>query len=137
MNAPAVNLVTCPCQHCNGKIEFERDHAGTDVSCPHCGIETRLFVPHTVPPPPEKLAVQSPPKKRRKRAWGLRIVSIVFFFVGLLMTFGGCMDNIEAKSAIQQAPAYMSACSGVIVMALAAVLSGIAQVVETLGGGTE
>jgi len=37
--------VTCPCQHCSGHIEFDASHAGTSVACPHCGLETKLFVP--------------------------------------------------------------------------------------------
>ncbi len=36
---------TCKCQHCSGKIEFETDHVGEMVECPHCKLETRLFVP--------------------------------------------------------------------------------------------
>jgi hypothetical protein len=35
----------CPCQHCNGHIEFEPDQAGQTVVCPHCGLDTTLFIP--------------------------------------------------------------------------------------------
>ena len=43
--------VTCPCQYCSGKIEF--DASGFDdgetrtIECPHCHIETIIFVPRT------------------------------------------------------------------------------------------
>jgi hypothetical protein len=41
------NFVTCPCQHCNGNIEFDASlcQTGTKATCPHCGMETVLFIP--------------------------------------------------------------------------------------------
>lgn len=44
-DAPTPNYVTCPCQHCSGKIEFDASHAEEMVACPHCGLETKLYVP--------------------------------------------------------------------------------------------
>jgi len=40
-------IVKCNCQHCNGHIEFESAGfvAGTLASCPHCQMETVLFIP--------------------------------------------------------------------------------------------
>lgn len=38
-------FVKCPCQFCNNPIEFEAANTGQLVSCPHCKMETRLFVP--------------------------------------------------------------------------------------------
>lgn len=37
----------CSCQYCNGRIAFESSEAGRAVACPHCGLETKLFVPAT------------------------------------------------------------------------------------------
>jgi hypothetical protein len=40
-------IAKCYCQHCNGGIEFEAEELteqNSVVPCPHCGIETRLFV---------------------------------------------------------------------------------------------
>jgi DNA helicase-2/ATP-dependent DNA helicase PcrA len=53
MNQPdaqtAPNYVTCPCQHCSGNIEFDANQLdGAEkvaVPCPHCGLETKIFVP--------------------------------------------------------------------------------------------
>jgi len=42
----------CPCLHCDSHIEFEVSRAGEIVACPHCGIETTLFVPRVKSPPP-------------------------------------------------------------------------------------
>jgi hypothetical protein len=36
--------VTCPCQHCDKALQFDADRAGQTVDCPHCGMETLLFV---------------------------------------------------------------------------------------------
>jgi hypothetical protein len=47
--------VTCPCQHCSGKIEFDANQLdpaeNTTVPCPHCEMETIIFVPEQKAPP--------------------------------------------------------------------------------------
>jgi DNA-directed RNA polymerase subunit RPC12/RpoP len=48
-------LVTCPCQHCSGKIEFDPANLSEEtkkITCPHCSLETILFLP---PPPDAKI----------------------------------------------------------------------------------
>jgi predicted RNA-binding Zn-ribbon protein involved in translation (DUF1610 family) len=35
----------CPCKHCQGRIEFPAELAGSQIACPHCGAETDLYVP--------------------------------------------------------------------------------------------
>ena len=59
MNQPdaqtAPNYVTCPCQHCGGKIEFDANQLDATevptVPCPHCELQTTIFVPeHKVLP---------------------------------------------------------------------------------------
>jgi hypothetical protein len=49
MNKPASKFITCRCQHCDGGIEFDAstfDKGETrTATCPHCGLETILFVP--------------------------------------------------------------------------------------------
>lgn len=39
------DLITCPCNHCSGFLEFDSDAVGQAVPCPHCGLETTLFHP--------------------------------------------------------------------------------------------
>ncbi len=53
------NYVTCPCQYCDGNIEFdanllEKGETHT-VECPHCHLETIIFVPEQKLPPPKPL----------------------------------------------------------------------------------
>ena len=49
------NYVTCPCQYCDERIEFDAESFQPEQSipCPHCGLDTVLFVPQ---PPAEKKA---------------------------------------------------------------------------------
>src|ERR1041384_711372 len=58
MNPPpdqrAPHYVTCPCNHCSGNIEFDANELAEEYSfmpCPHCGLETKLFIPHTTTAP--------------------------------------------------------------------------------------
>ena len=52
---PSANYVTCRCQYCDKGIEFDAstfDKGETrTVPCPHCGLETIIFVPERRVPP--------------------------------------------------------------------------------------
>jgi len=60
----------CNCQFCNGHIAFPEDMAGQSISCPHCKLETLLYVPHW--------PTSTPKKRTRSKCY---IGLIVFFFV--------------------------------------------------------
>lgn len=51
----------CHCQHCNGPIAFPVEMAGEMSECPHCKMDTRLFIPPPPPPAPPKPATPNPP----------------------------------------------------------------------------
>lgn len=38
-------FATCRCQYCNNGIEFDALRAGEIITCPHCQMETKLYVP--------------------------------------------------------------------------------------------
>jgi uncharacterized protein YbjQ (UPF0145 family) len=42
---PEAARAVCTCNNCPGKLEFDPEQAGEMVQCPHCGMETMLFVP--------------------------------------------------------------------------------------------
>jgi len=45
---PPPRYVTCPCQHCDGGIEFDANELAEEnsiVPCPHCGQDTELHIP--------------------------------------------------------------------------------------------
>jgi len=51
MSDTEAEFVTCLCNVCSGKVEFDRalfdPSAPAVVPCPHCGLETRLYIPKT------------------------------------------------------------------------------------------
>ena len=79
--------MTYPCQHCNGHIEFDACHAGESAACPHCGLETKLYVPK--PPVTAQMAPQikpnppaTKPSANKNELFCIRISSraaVVFF----------------------------------------------------------
>jgi DNA-directed RNA polymerase subunit RPC12/RpoP len=50
----------CRCQLCNGHIAFDATMAGQEIACPHCGMETKLFIPYA-PPAPVTVLPPAPP----------------------------------------------------------------------------
>jgi len=38
--------VECKCNNCSGSLAFSDELAGQTVECPHCHLETVLFIPH-------------------------------------------------------------------------------------------
>ncbi|HSU54560.1 MAG TPA: hypothetical protein VLT36_10915 [Candidatus Dormibacteraeota bacterium] len=38
-------LIKCICKNCAGHLEFEEENAGQEIECPHCGFDTKLFLP--------------------------------------------------------------------------------------------
>ena len=49
----------CSCNHCSGHIEFDASEAGQVVACPHCGLETKLYVPQKPSnKPPQNISIE-------------------------------------------------------------------------------
>ena len=44
-DCPTQKTVSCACDACSGTLEFEVSNAGSTIACPHCGMETLLFIP--------------------------------------------------------------------------------------------
>ena len=42
---PNEGFIKCPCNHCDVLIEFPAHGVGQQIICPHCGMETVLFMP--------------------------------------------------------------------------------------------
>jgi hypothetical protein len=43
--SPSEKWAVCTCNTCSGHLEFDPSNAGTTIRCPHCGVDTVLFVP--------------------------------------------------------------------------------------------
>jgi ribosomal protein S27AE len=61
MNTIDQALSSCSCNVCSAKIEFDPSRAGHTIPCPHCGMDTILFVQ-----PPKKVSA-APPLDPRAR----------------------------------------------------------------------
>jgi Zn finger protein HypA/HybF involved in hydrogenase expression len=51
MKTTSTEELKCKCQHCDGFLLFDESRAGETVTCPHCQMETILFVPRATVPP--------------------------------------------------------------------------------------
>jgi hypothetical protein len=71
-NQPAPRYVVCDCQYCDGHIEFDANEFAEEnsiVPCPHCGLETKIFIPISQAekvPPKLPSSVASPNTARRE-----------------------------------------------------------------------
>jgi hypothetical protein len=108
------SLSKCPCQNCSGHIEFDPAAVGQSITCPHCGVDTVLFVPGRKKETPAPLPKAEPPplpappvvpSKIRPSIIG----PVVLFLIGLALVVGGCGE--EALS-----------CTGLILIGLALLL---------------
>src|SRR4051812_48599978 len=59
-------LIKCICTNCAGHLEFEEENAGEEIECPHCGFDTKLFLPGTEPELSERLGFLQKLLARRK-----------------------------------------------------------------------
>jgi DNA-directed RNA polymerase subunit RPC12/RpoP len=57
----------CPCNNCSDNLEFDSAHVGETVVCPHCQLDTVLFIPQ-VPVDSQPSEPEAAPKPKPKRA---------------------------------------------------------------------
>jgi hypothetical protein len=82
-NPKAMNA-KCNCNQCSGHIEFDDTQAGATVPCPHCGMDTRLYIP-PIAAPPSVPRQQRPFNKKRLLLWfGLAAAVAILSAVGYL-----------------------------------------------------
>lgn len=93
--------VTCQCQHCKNNIEFDANQiesAEQTVACPHCGLETKIFIAPKIIVPPK---LQKPGSVSRIRVWIFLavfvVLTILFFTVSGLNSFPTEQENADAK----------------------------------------
>ena len=70
----APRYVTCRCQHCDGHIEFDANEFAEEnsiVPCPHCGLETKIFMPisQTKKVPPKLSSSSASPNTARREGF--------------------------------------------------------------------
>jgi hypothetical protein len=78
----------CTCNNCSGQLEFDASNAGTTIQCPHCKLDTVLFVPNVAAVPARRgfawpAREQSPPLGRWVLIGGALIAAVV---IGSILT---------------------------------------------------
>jgi len=119
--AGAPNL-KCACRHCNGRISFPANAAGSSIACPHCGKETPLIAPGVsasaaaptpapahapapapaapvrakapTPPVPTEEELSEPPARK---GGGKKVMIIVGVLLALALVAGGAFIVIKKK----------------------------------------
>lgn len=99
-----ITFAKCRCQVCNSGIEFEAARAGETVECPHCKMETVLFVP----PPGERAPEPKIPaiKESAKPNGGPKLIlKLVIVVAVLLFILAAIAMSVSRKTAPSDQPA--------------------------------
>lgn len=51
---PMSSQAKCKCNNCSEWVEFDSSRAGSTIQCPHCGMDTILFIPRITALPPSR-----------------------------------------------------------------------------------
>ena len=109
MNTATISA-KCRCRNCDDNIEFDPCAAGQTATCPHCGMDTMLFVPGAP-------IANAPPPLPKNRRWLLIAVAAVVG-LGLLIWFVRLL--VRSEAAQQAALALGGGVLGLAFLALAA-----------------
>jgi hypothetical protein len=82
----------CNCQHCSGHISFPVEMAGQTILCPHCQLETLLFIP----------PVATPPKLKNKNT--ALFAGIGFIFVAVVIGITAIVGTVKTSRPSAQKP---------------------------------
>jgi len=69
-------LVKSSCRNCNSHLEFEAPRAGETIPCPHCGLETQLYIPGHAKPPMVQGKIAPRPSGNVRRVLGIVLLCI-------------------------------------------------------------
>lgn len=90
-------LITNRCPRCNNGIEFESEHVGEAIQCPHCGQDVMLSHAPIVAPVPMPTRVK---KKAPAGFRGREFLMVLIFIAGGLIGLGGALSNTSASAAV-------------------------------------
>jgi len=139
--------IKCSCVHCNANIAFPPDAAGQTITCPHCGLETQLFVPQVISSLPSPANGQKPAAGVKLAVNPLGVAALVLgilscvacwipvigllsipvALIGLLLAFAGVV-----MAAVNRKTGFIYPVSGGIVC----ILSIVIALLVTIGGAT-
>jgi hypothetical protein len=94
-------LATCPCNTCSQPIEFDHEQNGQTLNCPHCGVDTVLFLPAVKPPPVAKsIEPVAKPIKLKPRHSGL--LPLLVFAAGSVFILEGGFAYASGENIMHQ-----------------------------------
>ena len=152
-------ITKCSCNNCSEHLEFDESAAGSTVACPHCGMDTVLFIPPVErakgkpePTPPPSQPIPSPTTLQQKsnvEATGIALgevagelgllrpggflkpMSILMFIIGTIFVFQGCRREFaETESAIRQTANTVQYGSGFVIVTLSLILGGVVRLIR-------
>jgi len=82
MNAEA----KCKCTNCSQPISFPVEGVGTTIPCPHCGLDTILFIPPSLsnPATPKNFIADNRNDGNKNIEKTLEIIGSIFFILGMV-----------------------------------------------------
>lgn len=60
VSGPSGSWTRCTCSICFGHLEFDSEHVGETIQCPHCGMPTILFIPRVIGRASPRTSLPSP-----------------------------------------------------------------------------
>ena len=92
-------LTKCSCQICSGHLEFEVSDSGRTITCPHCGVDTTLYVQNVPKPIVRVVLKQKVPVNARKKT----VLAIVSFGLLALILVSGLWFYLSHQAKMQLA----------------------------------
>lgn len=119
--------IKCNCQHCNERISFPIEMAGHAIACPHCGLETKFFVPPAPVLPDSTSSGESPGQQLRAERPAVSGVVACGYIFSFLLPLAGFFLGVYLMA--KKKPGHGTAC-----MALSIVLGGAWLTVLSMKG---
>lgn len=93
------NFVKCPCQNCNKNIEFDSSMLNGEqvavANCPHCGLETQIFIQGKPKQEPEKQSILDAIRSQKN--------IIIVAVVGVLIATAWAFMDSDSRSQVGKA----------------------------------
>jgi hypothetical protein len=141
-------IAKCKCNQCSAYIEFDAGDAGQTVPCPHCGMDTILYIPQLTEAKPARpggiMSVlktplvpiaplpqpQAPPEKPKEEDWTASSFTLMFF--SWIFIISGIVTEIKAETIHQQIYGAVSSAVGILLVALSLILKTLQEIARKL-----
>lgn len=82
-------MAKCNCNNCSTHLEFDTSNSGKAITCPSCGMETKLYVPPQRPAGPHCIHCSAPMGHAliTDKNMTLQLLGVILFVFGVLLLF--------------------------------------------------